>query len=244
MTRLVLLLVVLSLPAAVSGAEKDVMTVGRFSSLSPGAPLADWKPMTFRQIQSHSRYALADDDGRTVLRADSEASASGLTKKVAIDPNRYPLMTWTWKVSNTLEKGDVTRKSGDDYAAPIYVTFEGETGQPSFLQRTKLAAIKILYGVTPPSAAFSYVWGNRVDAGTFHPNAYTDRCVMVIVESGPQHVNQWRRIQRNVVQDFRHAFGTDPPSITGIAIMTDTDNTGESATAWYGDIVFHGQGDR
>jgi len=26
--------------------------------------------------------------------------------------------------------------------------------------------------------------------------------------------------------------------ISGIAIMTDTDNTGESATAYYGDIAF------
>jgi hypothetical protein len=29
-----------------------------------------------------------------------------------------------------------------------------------------------------------------------------------------------------------------PPPISGVAIMTDTDNTGESATAHYGDIVF------
>ena len=43
---------------------------------------------------------------------------------------------------------------------------------------------------------------------------------------------------RNVLEDFRQAFGTDPPLITGVAIMTDTDNTGESATAYYGDLVF------
>jgi len=34
------------------------------------------------------------------------------------------------------------------------------------------------------------------------------------------------------------AFGTEPLKISGVAIMTDTDNTGESATAYYGDIVF------
>ncbi|MEA3468735.1 MAG: DUF3047 domain-containing protein, partial [Thermodesulfobacteriota bacterium] len=28
------------------------------------------------------------------------------------------------------------------------------------------------------------------------------------------------------------------PMISGVAIMTDTDNTGGQAVAWYGDIVF------
>lgn len=31
-------------------------------------------------------------------------------------------------------------------------------------------------------------------------------------------------------------FGEEPPLAGGIAIMTDTDNTGESATAYYDDI--------
>lgn len=31
-------------------------------------------------------------------------------------------------------------------------------------------------------------------------------------------------------------FGEEPPQVEGIAIMTDTDNTGESAIAYYDDI--------
>lgn len=38
--------------------------------------------------------------------------------------------------------------------------------------------------------------------------------------------------------DFRAAFGEDPGQVTGVAVATDTDNTGESATAFYGDIRF------
>jgi hypothetical protein len=63
---------------------------------------------------------------------------------------------------------------------------------------------------------------------------------MIVVESGPAHVNQWRSARQNIVEDFRLAFGTDPPPITAIAVMTDTDNTGEKATAWYGDIALTG----
>ena len=137
------------------------------------------------------------------------------------------------------DAGDVTKKSGDDYAARIYITFAEDPKRLSFLQRSKIATIKLLYGKTPPSAALTYVWGNRAEVRSIHPNPYTDRVQMIVVESGSEHLNRWRSSRQDIVEDFRRAFGTDPPRISGIAVMTDTDNTGESATAWYGDITFN-----
>jgi len=58
------------------------------------------------------------------------------------------------------------------------------------------------------------------------------------VESGRVLINQWVNEERNVYEDYRKAFGEEPPMVSGVAIMTDTDNTGESAIAYYGDIVF------
>jgi hypothetical protein len=68
------------------------------------------------------------------------------------------------------------------------------------------------------------------------PNPYTDRVMMFVVESGTTKLNQWVNEERNVYEDYKKAFGEEPPMISGVAIMTDTDNTGESATAYYGDI--------
>lgn len=223
--------------AIVCAADAPTITVGRFSAMSPGTLPADgWEPMTFDKIASHTRYALVSDGGRTVVRADSTASASGLVKAVSIDTNDFPQLSWSWKVSTILSKGDVTRKSGDDFAARIYVTFAEDPGRSSFVQRAKLAALKLLYGQTPPSAALVYVWGNRAEVGSQHPSPYTAAVQMFVVESGPDHLNRWRPASRNIADDYRTAFGADPPPISGIAIMTDTDNTGGSVTAWYGDI--------
>jgi hypothetical protein len=61
---------------------------------------------------------------------------------------------------------------------------------------------------------------------------------MIVIESGSDKLNQWIAEKRDIAADYRKAFGEDPPAISGIAIMTDSDNTGESATAWYGDIIF------
>ncbi len=74
--------------------------------------------------------------------------------------------------------------------------------------------------------------------GSTMPNAYTDRVIMVVMESGSDKLNTWITEKRNIYEDYKAAFGHEPPIITGIAIMTDTDNTKESATAYYGDIIF------
>ena len=74
--------------------------------------------------------------------------------------------------------------------------------------------------------------------GTTAWSAYTDRLRMIVVTSGAAQAGQWVTVRRNVAEDFKVAFGEDSPAISGVAIATDTDNTGEAVTAWYGDVRF------
>ena len=83
----------------------------------------------------------------------------------------------------------------------------------------------------------NYVWDNRQPVGTVRPNAYTDRTRMWVLESGTARAGEWVTETRDLAADFRAAFGEAPPDLIGIAIATDTDNTGEHATAWFGDLV-------
>ena len=64
---------------------------------------------------------------------------------------------------------------------------------------------------------------------------------MIAVESGSGRAGQWIRERRDVREDYRHVFGEEPGRVDAVAIMTDTDNTGATATAWYGDIWFSAQ---
>jgi hypothetical protein len=238
MRRWVLLFLVCIAPGVVFGSAPEAVQVGHFSAMKAGDPLRDWEPLTFDNIDAHTRYTLVTDDGITVLRADSSASVSSLVRHIKIDPFAYPMLTWRWKVNNIIEKGGVTRKSEDDFAARIYITFAEDPGALSFFQRAKMAAVKMIYGITPPACALIYVWGNRAKVNSVHLNPHTDRAQMIVVESGSDSLNKWRSVRRNIVEDFRKAFGTDPLYISGVAVMTDTDNTQSSAIAWYGDIIF------
>lgn len=172
-----------------------------------------WESKSFK---GETRYFPAVADGVPCLRAVAAASASGLFHKVDYDAGAEPILAWSWKVDNIIVKGDARTKAGDDYPARIYVVF------PSLLfWKTK---------------ALNYVWATSLPEGTAIPNSFTGNAMMVAVESGPAHVGRWRHYRRNIYQDFRKYFGYEPPPVGAIAIMTDTDNTGEKASACYGAI--------
>lgn len=214
------------------------LLVGAFSEGTAGAGLPEnWRPLTFPKIARHTRYALVTDGDRTVVRAVSESSASGLIRQVRVDLNDYPILQWRWKVSNLIEKGDVRRKDGDDYAARIYITFEYDPDKVGFFKKAKYKAGRLIFGDIP-IAAINYIWDGKTTEGTIVENAYTDFVRMIVVESGQDHVGRWIEEERNLLDDYRKAFGEDPPLVNAVAIMTDTDNTGEAATAHYGDILF------
>ena len=222
-----------------SAQSQNVIEVGKFSAEPIGNVLpSQWKPLTFKKIERHTAYTLVEDNSTAVVRAEAEASASGLTREIKINPKEYPIMQWQWKVSNILEKGSVYQKDGDDYPARIYITFEYDSSKLGFFEKVKYEAVRLLYGQYPPLGAINYIWESKTPIGTMVPNPYTDRVRMIVVESGEEKLNQWVREERNILEDYRKAFGQEPPMISGVAIMTDTDNTAEKAIAYYGDILF------
>lgn len=230
----------LVLSAALAFAAVDAIMVGAFSAARPGSALPKgWAPLGLHNVRNRTQYALVDDAGKTVLRAESSAAASGLSRKLHADPAEYPLLRWRWKVSNTLKGGDVFKKEGDDYPARIYVMFDYPVEKLPFDERRKLRMARALHDPDLPAATLCYVWDSKAPPGTITPSTYTDRVRMVVVESGRARVKRWVDVERDVYRDFRAAFGEDPPAITAIAVATDTDNTGETVTAWYGDISLH-----
>jgi hypothetical protein len=218
----------------------DVIRVGSFSTAeadASGHPRA-WQPISFSNIDNKTTYRLVRRDSTQVVKATSDGGASGLVREQRIDPKQHPIIEWRWRVSNVLEKGNVAKKSGDDYPARIYITFDYDPSNFGFGDRVRYQALQVLGYDQIPTRALNYIWASTAEKDTIVRNPYTDWVQMIPAESGPERTGQWVRHRRNIREDYRDAFGEEPPPINGVAIMTDTDNTGESATAYYGDIVF------
>ncbi len=217
----------------------EQLPVGMFSEAQPGGTLPKgWEPLTFDKIPTHTQYTLVRNGDQVVIKADSRASSSGITRAITIDPKEYPVVQWRWKVENILQNGDVHEKSGDDYPARLYITFEYDATKVGFFEKAKYEAAKLIYGQYPPIGAINYIWESKSPIGIIVPNPYTDRVKMIVIESGENRLREWVTEEHNIYEDYKKAFGEEPPKISGVAIMTDTDNTKESAVAYFGDIIF------
>ncbi len=109
----------------------------------------------------------------------------------------------------------------------------------SFYDAIKFEVIKLFYGEYPPIASLVYVWASHGELGSIVDSPYTSRVKIIVLESGAAKKGRWLSEKRNIRADYRVAFGAgEIPQISGVAIMTDSDNTGDQAMAWYGDIVF------
>jgi hypothetical protein len=187
-------------------------------------------------------YSLAENDnGDIVIEAVSENSASGLVVPIRAKTKTYPIIEWSWWIEGVLENGNLTRKDGDDYPARIYITFDYPLSDLGFGDRVRYRALRIFTSFDVPTRAINYIWANKADIGTIAPNPFTDWVQMIAVQSGNEKAGTWQFEARNIYDDYREAFGEEPPPITGIQIMTDSDNTGSSARAKYGTITLRKQ---
>lgn len=223
---------VLLLGTALSQEHDRERWIGQFSAQRPGLPPDGWKPHHFPRIGRHTVYGLAQDEDRIVLKAESQASASALMRQVAIDPSRFSVLEWTWKIESPVP-GEWGQKRKDDFAARLFVIFETPENPLSFFGRL---AAKMAGGFR--GRALNYVWANGTVIEQIVPSPYTDRVAMIAVESGEVKTRGWVVERRNVVEDFRRAFHAEPGKIIAIALMTDTDNTKSQTVSYYGDIRF------
>jgi hypothetical protein len=214
--------------------------VSAFSTAQPGGALPDgWELMSLSRFKRDTSYKLIrDPSGVTVIEARAERSASGLTKKLNIDAAKLPWLSWRWRVPQLISAADNTRRDKEDSPVRLVITFDGDVNKLDFEERALSSRAKALTGRELPYATLMYIWENRADVGQIIESHHTTRLKMVVAESGPQRRGAWLNLQRNVLADFERAFGEKPGRIRSIGIMTDTDNTGEDTTAFYGDIRF------
>ncbi len=189
-------------------------------SLFSQGDLSSWEEQAF---VSNTLYQLVEEEGQgQVLKAYSESAASGMFCEVDIDLTQTPYLNWSWKVDNVFNANDEQSREGDDYPVRIFIVASGGL----FFWNTR---------------AVNYVWSSNQQINSQWESAVTRNTMMMAVRSGDSEVGQWFSKKRNIREDFKMLFGEDITEIHAVAIMSDSDNTGQSTTAYYGDIFFTAQ---
>ena len=178
--------------------------------------LDEWRDV---EVKGHTAYEAVELSGRRCLRATSHAAASILLHALRVDIDDHRWFSWDWRVDQLVEGEALHEKRGSDAAARVYVYFESN-------------------GLPWRKRNIDYVWSATLPVGTMLESAFTSTSKIIVVESGAASLGTWRHVTRNVAADYVRCFSGKPPRAIAVGLMTDADNTGTSALAYFDDLQF------
>lgn len=192
-----------------------------------------WKHAPFSALKRDTVYTLLQEDGRTVLRGTAESGASLYTAMLAPPVASPAGLSWRWKTDALVPGADNRDKSLEDAPLRVLAAFDGDKSTLPEAEQTRFKRAATLSGREPPFAVLMYLWTDHVPVGTVIPSAHTGQLKMLAVASGASGLGSWQAVQRNLADDYRRAYGTEPGPLLGVAVMTDTDNTRTQAVGHY-----------
>jgi Protein of unknown function (DUF3047) len=212
-----------------------------FSKSNVDLPPAPWKVQPFPgSAKPVSQFEVTSLDGQRVLRVIADKSYGTLQHDLApATVGQGSKLRWRWRLDQPLRDADLRQKKGDDSPLKVCALFDMPLKQLGFFDRNFLLAARAMSKQTIPAATLCYVWDHKLPVGTELSNAFTRRVRYVVVNSGDSQLKSWLMQERDLVNDFRRAFGEETdtiPPLIGLAIGADADNTGGVSLGYVGDV--------
>lgn len=230
-------------PATISTEQEELIKFSQMPVSTKGGKLdheytlSGWYPWTVTPAKNKTTYTLQRYQGKTVIHADANTSASGLMAPLKPKPVVGKELIWEWKALGHIEAADNAQGHTDDAPLRLILAFDGDKKSLSLKDQMAFELAHLISGQEMPYATLMYIWASQKHNNKILGNKYTSRLKMIVVEEGDEHVGEWRKYQRDIEQDYRAAFQESPGRLTAIGIMTDTDNTKSLVKAIYGDIA-------
>jgi len=209
--------------------------------LSQSQGKAQFKFLGFSKEKKSHEVPKGWEGKKTVLMVRSIGSASGVLRRIDIDLKKFPVLVWRWKINRVVGMAIESRKDRNDSAARVRVIFgmaapKPLKGPPEIVKFFKSFGIQT-EGKEPRGFKIDYIWGNNVLKGEVIDYPSSKNHKMVVVESGNKRAGRWVWEKRNLVEDFKAFFRKSPPTLIGIMVLTDTDQTNEGVVAHYSSII-------
>ena len=177
------------------------------------------KELKVRKVKKLTSYSLGSNENGNYLRAEAEGVGSGLGKKIEIDLNKTPYINITWKIEKDLNGIDEKSKKGHDYAARVFV-----------VKKTGLTALS--------NKAINYIFSSNNSINDHWRSPYTKSSIDYVLSTTKENLNEWVTVKANVKNHFKKLHDIDVDILNGVALMTDTDQTGLKAISYYQNIYF------
>jgi hypothetical protein len=223
------------------GGGANRIAIGKFveGKEADGSPKG-WKIVTHFNTTPTS-YQVVKYRGKYVLKTEGIGTCSSLFREVKAELKDYPVISWRWKISNVIRQAIETRKDRNDSAARVIIIFKTRPEEITLWYGLEYLVRRALRKNEPVGPRIEYIWGNRIEKGRILDNPSVKYSRVIVLETGEGKANRWIWEKRNLVEDYKAAFGTDPEGILALGIQTDTDQSNEGVTAYYGEIFLSSQ---
>jgi hypothetical protein len=180
---------------------------------------AELKTLKVKKVKGKTTWSLGSNENGSFIRAEAEGKGSGLGKEITIDLTKTPFINITWKVEKDLSGIKENSKKGHDYAARVFVI--KKTGSTALSNR-----------------AINYVFSSNNSINENWPSPFTKKSIDYVLSTTKKNSNEWVTVKANVREDFKKLHNLNVDELTGVAIMTDTDNSKLKAISYYQNIYF------
>ena len=177
------------------------------------------KTLKIKKVKGEITWILGSNVNGNFIKAEAEGKGSGLGKEIEIDLLKTPFINITWKIEKDLSRIVENSKKGHDYAARVFVI--KKTGSTALSNR-----------------AINYVFSSNNNIGESWPSPYTKKSIDYVLSTTKENLDTWITVKANVKEDFMKLHNLEVEDISGVAIMTDTDNSKLKAISYYQNIYF------
>ena len=177
------------------------------------------KKLKVKKVKGRTTWSLGFNENGNFIKAEAEGKGSGLGKEIKINLLKTPFINITWKVEKDLSGIIENSKNGHDYAARVFVI--KKTGSTALSNR-----------------AINYVFSSNNSINDNWPSPYTKKSIDYVLSTTKDNLNTWVTVKANVKKHFKKLHGLDIDELSGVAIMTDTDNSKLKAISYYQNIFF------
>ena len=225
--RFVFLVLLLSVTICSYQLEKTFSIREHFNSLE------NWRPINFNH-DKHTSYKVVTSGENAYMKSESKATATAMVYKGEFDVYDTPIIEWRWQVNNIIKNATLHSKKGDDFALAVYILFKYDYENLSYFEKMSYNTKKTLFGgEEPPHSTLRFVWSTYSDGSKkVYVTPYQDTGRNYLTQIGCSNCGKWVSEKENIIDIYKQAFGTNPPKKATIGFMNDSDNTGESATAF------------
>jgi len=209
---LLLMLPILGTASGVRAADDSIVIADFSTWIVPKGMPPSWE---LKVKSGKASFDVMRDGDIPALHLKSVDSSFSLQGEVNVDVKRYPVLAWKWKVTQLPKNGDFRRSKTDDQAAQLFLAF------------TKTKAIV-------------YIWDTSAPQGLMESTSPVPFMTVkvVVVRSGPAELGKWITESRNVYEDYKKLYGSEPPAVEGVRLQINSQHTGTSAESYFADVAF------